>query len=419
MRLSNNLMYQNNINKILENQQSVAGAQERVTTGQKYLSTSENPAAVSQGMLYTNKIETNEQLTKNIKQLNGRLATEESILKGMNDTILEAQMKTIQAGNGSLSKDDLAAVAGELKELQKSLLNLMNSQSEGGKYLFSGYQDNIQTYTFNSTNGKYEYQGDQGQHEVTIAKGVEIKSSDNGFNVFERVNARLDVVSNDGTPTGGITGGTVYVENQGEFDRFHKDNYNSDPDPLISPTINTYNVNVIPGATPSAPDQYEILRDGIPLVPPVTGEVTDEPIEFAGMEIKLEGAAPGQLDFTLEKPGKENVLNTLEDLIISLNDDQLDEAQINQALSDGLIQLKNASEQIVFTQASLGGRMNVVERVTDSNSALDINNQDNRSSLIEIDAAEAISDLTKQESGLQAAQATFGRLAKLSLFDYL
>ena len=69
--------------------------------------------------------------------------------------------------------------------------------------------------------------GDQGQHEVTIAKGVEIKSSDNGFNVFERVNARLDVVSNDGAPSGGITAGTVYVENQGEFDRFHKDNYNS------------------------------------------------------------------------------------------------------------------------------------------------------------------------------------------------
>jgi flagellar hook-associated protein 3 FlgL len=137
------------------------------------------------------------------------------------------------------------------------------------------------------------------------------------------------------------------------------------------------------------------------------------------MEIQLEGVAPGQLDFTLEKPSKENVLNTLEDLIISLNDEQLDGAQINQALSDGLIQLKNASEQIVFTQAGLGGRMNVVERVTDSNSALDINNQDNRASLIEIDAAAAISELAKQEAGLDRSMATFGRLAKLSLFDYL
>lgn len=419
MRLSNNLMYQNNINKILDNQQGVASAQERVNTGQKYLTVSEGPAAVSQGMLYSNKIQTNEQHTKNINQLKGRLETEESILAGMNDAILEAQMLTIQAGNGSLSKDALASIAGELQELQKSLLNLMNTQSEGGEYIFSGYQDNIQTYTFNSTSGKYEYQGDQGQHEITIAKGVDIKSSDNGFNAFEKVAARLDVLSNQGVATGTITSGSVYVENQGEFDKFHKDNYNSDPDPLVSATINTYNVRVVPGATPTAPAQYEILRDGTPLTPPVTGEVTDEPIEFAGMQISLEGDAPGQLDFSLEKPHKENVLNTLQSLITSLNDEQLEGEDLQQALSDGLIQLKNASEQVVFTQASLGGRMNVVQRVTDSNSALDINNKANKSNLVEIDTAAAISELTKQETALQASQATFGRLAKLSLFDYI
>jgi len=55
MRLSNNLMYQNNINKILQNQQGVNKAQEQVTTGQKYLTTSEAPAAISQGMLYLKK----------------------------------------------------------------------------------------------------------------------------------------------------------------------------------------------------------------------------------------------------------------------------------------------------------------------------------------------------------------------------
>lgn len=419
MRLSNNLMYQNNINKILDNQQGVAGALERVTTGQKYLTVSEGPAAISQGMLYSNKIQTNEQHTKNINQLKGRLETEESILSGMNDAILEAQMLTIQAGNGSLSKDALASIAGELQELQKSLLNLMNTQSEGGEYIFSGYQDDIQTYSFNSVAGKYEYQGDQGQHEITIAKGVDIKSSDNGFNAFEKVDARLDVTSNQGVATGTITSGTVYVENQGEFDKFHKDSYNSDPNPAVSATINTYNVMVVPGATPADPAQYEILRDGASLTPPVIGEVTDEPIEFAGMQISLEGTAPGQLDFSLEKPHKENVLNTLQNLITSLNDGGLEGEGLQQALSDGLIQLKNASEQVVFTQASLGGRMNVVERVTDSNSALDINNKSNKSDLVEIDTAAAISELTKQETALQASQATFGRLAKLSLFDYI
>ena len=46
MRLSNNLMYQNNIDIILDNQHGVAGAQERVNTGQKYLTVSEGAAAV-------------------------------------------------------------------------------------------------------------------------------------------------------------------------------------------------------------------------------------------------------------------------------------------------------------------------------------------------------------------------------------
>ena len=63
--------------------------------------------------------------------------------------------------------------------------------------------------------------------------------------------------------------------------------------------------------------------------------------------------------------------------------------------------------------------MILVERVTDTNSALDINNKANKASLVEVDMAEAISDLTKHETALQASQATFGRLANLSLFDYL
>ena len=90
-----------------------------------------------------------------------------------------------------------------------------------------------------------------------------------------------------------------------------------------------------------------------------------------------------------------------------------------QVLADGLVQLQNASEQVVYTQASLGGRMNAVESVSDSNFAQDIQNKSNLSDLVEVDMAEAISELTKQETALQASQATFGRLTNLSLFDYL
>ncbi|NMP78289.1 flagellar hook-associated protein FlgL [Pseudoalteromonas arctica] len=417
MRLSNNLMYQNNINKILDNQQGVANAQERVTTGEKYLTTSEAPAAISQAMLYSNKIQTNEQYTKNIDQLNGRLETEESVLQSINSNIQQAQELTIQAGNGVYTKDDLKTFASELSGIQQTLVNLMNTRSEDGKFIFSGYQDSTQPYQFDSAAGEYTYNGDQGQHQITIAEGVSIKASDNGFDTFEKTNARLNVESNTASVSGSITAASVYVDGQAEFDKFHQANYNADP--TASAAANTYSVLVSPGATATDPQTYEIYRDGAALTPGVTGEVTDEPIDFAGMKIEFEGTAPGQLDFSLEKPGKENVLNTLQSLITGLNDGTLEGDDFQQVLADGLVQLQNASEQVVFTQASLGGRMNALERVSDSNLALDIQNKSNRSNLVEVDMAEAISELTKQETALQASQATFGRLTNLSLFDYL
>ncbi|MBH0089889.1 flagellar hook-associated protein FlgL [Pseudoalteromonas sp. NSLLW218] len=417
MRLSNNLMYQNNINKILDNQQGVANAQERVTTGEKYLTTSEAPAAISQAMLYSNKIQTNEQYTKNIDQLTGRLETEESVLQSINSNIQQAQELTIQAGNGAYTKDDLKSIASELSGIQQTLANLMNTRSEDGKFIFSGYQDSTQPYQFDSAAGEYTYNGDQGQHQITIAEGVSIKASDNGFDTFEKTNARLNVESNTASVSGSITAASVYVDGQAEFDKFHQANYNADPTALA--TANTYSVLVSAGATATDPQTYEIYRDGAALTPAVTGEVTDEPIDFAGMKIEFEGTAPGQLDFRLEKPGKENVLNTLQSLITGLNDGTLEGDDFQQVLADGLVQLQNASEQVVFTQASLGGRMNALERVSDSNLALDIQNKSNRSNLVEVDMAEAISELTKQETALQASQATFGRLTNLSLFDYL
>ncbi|WP_372763103.1 flagellar hook-associated protein FlgL [Pseudoalteromonas sp.] len=416
MRLSNNLMYQNSINKILQNQNGVASAQQRVNTGQKYLATSEAPAAISQAMLYENKIQTNEQYTKNINQLNARLTTEESVLQSINDNIQAAKDITLQAGNGAYTQDDIKALAVELSEIQQTLADLMNSRSEDGKYIFSGYQDSIQPFQFDAASGSYLYKGDQGQHKVTIAEGVSIKSSDNGYDIFEKTNARLNVASNTGDASSTLAG-SVYVDKQGVFDQFHKANYNADP--TAAATANTFNVVVTAGANPSDPDQYEILRDGVAQVPPVSGNVTDEPIEFAGMKIQLSGTAPGQLDFSLEPPHKENVLNTLQGLISGLNSGNLNGDDFQQVLNDGVVQLQNATEQVLFSQASLGGRMNALERVSDSNAALDVEHKSNKANLVEIDMAEAISELTKQETALQASQATFGRLAKLSLFDYL
>lgn len=410
MRLSNNLMYQNSINKILQNQNGVNKAHEQVNTQKRVLTSSDDPAATARALLYTDRIQSNEQYSKNIGMLTSRLTVQESVLENIKGSLEKAHTLAIQAGNGAYTALDRQGIAEEIKSIQSSVFDLMNAKTEDGKYIFSGYQDNTQTYSLNSTSGKYEYGGDQGQHKIKVAEGVEIKSSDNGFDTFEKVNARLNVASNDGVASGGITSAPVYVREQAQFDAFHKANYNADPSAVAG--ANTYNIITTAGT----PNTYQVEQGGTVVG---TGSFEGSQIKFAGMEIDITPVAAGQVDFTLEAPQKENILNTLNDLIAGLTDPTISQEDYDQVLADAMVQINNGKNKVSLTQAGLGGRLNTAEKVTQSNSDLDVNNKASRADLIELDMAEAITELTKQETALQASQATFGRLAKLSLFDYL
>ncbi|TMO44814.1 flagellar hook-associated protein 3 [Pseudoalteromonas sp. S4389] len=410
MRISNNMMYKNNLNSILNSQQNVNKAQEQVNTQKRVLTAADDPSATARALLYSDRIQGNEQFTKNITMLNSRLTTEESVLQNIKGALESAYTLSIQAGNGAYSDIDREGIAEEVKALQSTVLDLMNAKTEDGKYIFSGYQDNTPSYTFNSTSGRYEYGGDQGQHKIKVAEGVEIKSSDNGFDTFEKVNARLNVASNNGTVSGGITSSKIYVTEQGDFDSFHKSNYNADP----AAAANANTLSFI--TTTGTPNTYVVQQAGVTIG---SGSFDEGKINFKGMQVTIDPVANGQVDVDLEAPQKENALNTLDDLIAGLTDPNLTQEEFDQVLADAVVQLNNAKNQVSLVQAGLGGRLNTAKKIEESNSDLDINNKAAKAELVELDMAEAITELTKQETALQASQATFGRLANLSLFDYL
>ena len=342
--------------------------------------------------------------------LNSRLTTEESVLQNIKGALESAYTLSIQAGNGAYSDIDREGIAEEVKALQSTVLDLMNAKTEDGKFIFSGYQDNTPSYTFNNTSGRYEYGGDQGQHKIKVAEGVEIKSSDNGFDTFEKVNARLNVASNDGTVSGGITSSKIYVTEQADFDKFHQANYNADP----AAAANANTLSFI--TTTGTPNTFVVQQAGVTID---SGSFEDGKIAYQGMEISVVPLANGQIDVDLEAPQKENALNTLDDLIAGLTNPDLTQEEFDQVLADAIVQLDNAKNQVSLVQAGLGGRLNTAKKIEQSNGDLDTSNKAAKAELVELDMAEAITELTKQETSLQAAQATFGRLANLSLFDYL
>jgi flagellar hook-associated protein 3 FlgL len=405
MRLSHNMIFKNNLSSILNNQQEVNKAQEQITTQKRVLSASDDPSAMARAMLYGDKIKVNEQYSKNTTMLNSRLETQESVLENIKDSLFRANQLAIKAGNGAQSFSDRQAIAEEIDTITSAVFSWMNSKSEDGRYIFSGYQDNTQTYSYDNAQGKYVYNGDQGQHKIKVAEDVEIPSSDNGFEVFEKVDKRLNIERATITPATA----SVYVNEQSVFDDFHNTNYNADPTAAV--TANTITINVTSATT------FDVVQGGATIQ---SGTFAGgNQFSVAGMDITFAGSAPTSLSFDLAPPEDDNVLNTLEALSAALNDETLSNADFQQVLSDAVVGLQNATNVVSQTQARLGGRYNTIQRVISANEALDINNKLNKAELVEIDMAEAITELTKHETALQASQATFGRLSNLSLLEYI
>lgn len=407
MRISFNQKYQVNLNSILTAQERLQNASAKLDKQTKILTPSDDPSASARVVGLDQQISQMDQFKSNSIILKNSLGTEEAVLSNIRSTMDQARVLTLQLGNGALSQLDRNAVATQLKNMRSQIFDLMNQKDSDGGYLFSGFQDQRQAFTFEPSSGKYIYSGDEGQKKLQVSPTVTLPSNDSGKVVFEDVNARRKP-----TPpvaSGGFSAATFETVNQSQFDEFYKQNYDG-----LNPLNNDFSVVI------DASNNYEILRNGSSLTPSVTGSITgSSDISFQGLKLKLTGAGPGQIDFSLKVPEKSNILNTLSDLISSVETSEVKGSKLTEAMADALIQIDGAAVKIDATISGIGGRQNLISNIEDGNTDLQITNKSFRADLYEIDYVEAITELTKQETALSAVQQTFNRVTSTSLFDYL
>jgi flagellar hook-associated protein 3 FlgL len=404
MRLSSNQIFKQGVDSILDTQERLTKAQDRLTNQTRLLTPSDDPAATAQVMRLNEKIELTKQYETNASILTNHLNTEEVALESMKVAMNRVKVLAIQAGSGSLSDSDRKGISFEIDNIKGEIFDLMNTRNASGDFIFAGFQSSVQPFVFNSTTGKYDYKGDEGELKLQVSSSVTLSAGDNGKKLFEDVDARL--IANNLTATSGTA--TATVESQASYDAFHTANF--DP---VTPANNTYRV-IVNGA-----GNYDVqnaagtsLQTGA--YDPVGG------IDFQGLNIGSTGMTlPGTVTFDLSTPEKKNILTTLHEFQNALGTGGGYTPALHASIKDTLTQIENAAGQVAVVQASLGGRLNVTDRILDSNIEINHANQKTRSDLAEIDYAEAVTDLMKEESALEAAQATFGRVSRLSLFDFI
>jgi len=406
-RISTNQLYDRSIDAVTRNQADLSDLQQQLASGKKLLRPSDDPVGAAQVVRLTEELDKLGQYKRNNDLLKNTLEQEEVVLSSINDALNRARVLMIQSGNGVYDKTDLQAIGIEIGAIRDEVFGLMNSQNANDEYIFAGYQSQSPAFNYDPTSAanQYSFAGDDGLNRIQVSDSVTLQANSSGKAVFEDVLARL-------TPsistTSGVTSAASRVSQQQQFDSFHKQNYDQ-----VTPANNAFRAEII------GTDQVRITNIASGNTIDTVGFVSGQPFVFKGIEFTIEGSAGNTVDFQLNRPSKQNIADTLNDFFIALNDENLGDSGVRESISDALVGIDNSMRSIANATSSVGGRINVATSVYESTLDIEIANKSARSVIEDVDYAEAVSELSKQETALQAAQATFSLVTGLSLFDYI
>ncbi|MFT4942024.1 MAG: flagellar hook-associated protein 3 FlgL [Paraglaciecola sp.] len=407
MRISTGMLFDRSIQSVLENQGDLSNLQQQLASGKKLLRPSDDPVGAAQVIRLTEEIDLINQYKKNNTLLSNSLEQEEAIMRNTNDSINRARVLMIQAGNGILNEDDRKAISIEIGQIRDQVFDQMNSRNANGEYIFAGYQSASPAFVLNQSavGNKYSFQGDEGLNELQLSDSLTLAMNNSGKTVFEDVLARL---TSSISSSAGVTSASLNIDQQGAFDKFHKANYDA-----VTPANNEFQLSII-SAT-----QVQVSNVGTGAVVDTVDFSSGVPFAFKGLQFNVEGGVGDTVNFQLAQPEKKNIAETLNDFFLALTDANIPAGDYEDAISDALVGIDNGLVALGNSISTIGGRLNVAQSVLESNLDLEIANKTARSSIEDVDYAEAVSELSKQETALQAAQATFSRVTGVSLFDFI
>ncbi|MGB3724960.1 MAG: flagellar hook-associated protein FlgL, partial [Glaciecola sp.] len=383
MRITTNLIYDQNLRAINTSQGSLSDIQTQLASGKKLLRPSDDPVGASQVIRLSEELDKITQYNRNNDLVTNALELQETTLRGINEVANRARVLTVQSGNGILSAADKQAVGAEIEQLRNQVIDLMNTQNASGDYIFAGYQSGSQAFEFNPTldSNRISFVGDDGTNSVQISDSVTIQSSTSGKTLFENVRDRLNFSVDN---VSGVTFDDYQIKNQGTFDVFHNSNF----DPVNSAN-NQFRFEIVSAS------QIQITNVGTSALVETLPFTSGDTISFNGVEFTPQGSVGDSFDINLNRPSKSNLAETLNNMFLALNDSTLNEQEFSSIVSDTLVGIDNANSQMARENSSVGARLNSAQSVKSSLLDAEVANEKARSSIEDVDYAQASSDFAR------------------------
>jgi len=406
LRISTNAIYESGTSQLNTLQSQMAKTQMQLSTNKRVLTAADDPIASARALEVTQSQSMNTQFATNRNSAKSSLSMVDQTLQDVSSQIQDIQTLIVNAGNGGYSQSDRAALATELEGRLGDLLGLANTADGTGGYLFSGYKSTTQP--FSQTPDGATYQGDQGQRSLQVGSSRKMAITDNGSAIFEAIktgNGKFQTqAAAANTGSGIVSPGTVTDTSQ-----LTGHNYAVNFAVSGDPAVTTY--SVVDNSTSPASD---VLKDQ----PYKEGAS----ISFGGMSLEVKGAPANGDSFSVAPSQNQSVFTTVTDLIQTLRSPGSG-SSYNAALANGLANassnMKNALDNVLTVQASVGARMKEIDYLDSTGTDLDVQYQSTLSGLQDLDMVAAISLFSQQQTTLQAAQLSFKTMSGLSLFNYI
>lgn len=397
MRISTLNFLQGPIDTLGRLQAAVQRTQSEVASGTKLQSPADDPVAAGRVQELDRWLLATERQARNGGILSSRLALQESALSDATEIMQRVRELALQGGNGALDEAPRRMLATEVRARAEQLLQTANRRTPSGEHLFAGGKVAVEPFARGADG--VVYHGDDTLRDLEIAPGQRVADGFSGADLFVRIPAGNGQFAMRADPanagTGVLGAGSVVTPSAWVADDYE-----------IAFTA--------PGAWEARDSDGAVVASGT--------RVDGQAIEFRGIRVALSGAPAAGDRFVVEAGGTEDMFSTLDRLAAALEAPVGDAAQrsaVANEVNAVLRQLEPALEHLVNARSVVGARLNAVDYATASRETLKEDVTANLSKLRDTDMAEAIARLNQQMTGLQAAQQSYARIARLSLFDYL
>lgn len=413
MRVSTVTMYEQSTASINRQQNDFLKIGQQIASGRRVVNPSDDPQAASRAVGVDQSKAITQQYEDARVSARNSLAQTESILNSISDAVTSAKTLLIQASSDTLSDVDRESIASELKGVYETMIGQANATDGNGRYIFGGYKDNAPPFVKSAT-GSIEYNGDVNARSQRVDSSRLMPVTENGATIFQGVPSGAGYIANaDVANQGSVTFSGPQVTSVNDPNYGESFRVLFDDDGAGNPT---YTVEQFDGA---AWQPVAGLEDQ-------AYDPAGEQRSFGGVSLTLKGAPQVGDEILVARPGSDqlpaDLFRTMEAAIRVLetpaeNDTQ--KAALRNTLNTSMRELDNSLDNVLTVRASAGARLNELDVIDAVGNNRMLNYEQTLSDLVDLDYADAISEYSLRQVGLQAAQKAFVDIKGMSLFDFM